>query len=72
MNIPIIGRAVTIWDELLFKLKVTFGGLVIRKKLLSGYNHCIETHIYVVVEVLEVHISLSFEFCIDEEFVDFC
>ena len=29
----------------------------------------IETHLDVVKEVMEIHISVSFEFCIDEELI---
>ena len=51
-NIPIIGRVITIWYKLLFKLIVSFDGLVIRKNFFSEFSHRIETHIDVVVEVL--------------------
>ena len=54
MIIPRIGRVIMIWDEVLFKLRVYFDGLVIRKKVLSESSHRNETHIYVVIEVLEV------------------
>ena len=33
-------------------------------------SHCIYTHIDVVAEVLEVHSSVYFEFCIYEEFIE--
>ena len=48
-----------------------FDGLVTRNKVLSEYSHCIETHIDVVVEVIEVNNSVSFEFYLDEEFIEF-
>ena len=66
LEIPRIGRVVTIWDEVFCKLRVSFDGLVTRKKVLSESSHRIETHIYVVVEVIEVQSSVSFEFYIDE------
>ena len=69
--IPIIGRVITMWDEVLFKLGVYFDGLVRRKKVFYYYCHRIETHLYVVVEVLEVHISVAFDFYIDEYFIEF-
>ena len=69
LNIKIIGRVITIWDEVFFKIRVTFDGLVSRKKFFSDSSHCIETHIDVIVEVLEVHSSTSFEFCLDEELI---
>ena len=62
---------ITIWDEVFFKLRVSFDGLVIRKKVLSESSHRIETNLDVVVEVLEVQNSFSSEFCIDEEFIKF-
>ena len=52
LNIPIIGRLITIWDEVLFKLMVYFDGLVIRNNFFSEVSHRIETHIDAVVEVL--------------------
>ena len=54
MSIPIIGRVIMIWDEVFFKLRVSFDGMVSRKKVFLERSHRIEAHIYVVVEVLEV------------------
>ena len=71
LDIPGIVRVITIWDEVLFKLRVSFDGLVIRKEVLSGSSYHIHTHIDVVVEVLKIQISISFEFCLDEELVEF-
>ena len=45
---------------------MSFDGLVIRKKVFSESSHRIETHLDVVVEVLEFHISVAFELCLDE------
>ena len=53
MNIPRIGRVMNIWDELFFKLRVSFDGLVTSKKVFSESSHRIETHLDVFVEVLE-------------------
>ena len=53
----------------IFQNQSVFDGLVIRKKVLLKSSHRIETHINVVVEVLEVQISAAFEFYIDEEFI---
>ena len=69
LRIPRIGRVITIWDKVLFKLRVSFDGLLIRKKVFLESNHRIKTHLDVVVEVLEVQISVAFEFCLDEEFI---
>ena len=60
---------VTIWDKLLFKIRVSFDGLVIRKNVFSESIHCIETHIDVVVEALEVRGGVAFRFFLDEEFI---
>ena len=52
--------------KVFFKLRVTFDGLVSRKKVFSNSIHYIDTHIDVVVEVLEVHSSVDFELCFYE------
>ena len=70
LKIPIIVRVITIWDEVFCKLRVYFDGLVTRKKFLLDSSHRIDTHIDVVVEVLEVQSSVSFEFCLDEYFIE--
>ena len=70
LDIPRIGRLITIWDEVLLKPKVSFYGPVIRKKVFSESSHRIETHLDVVVEVLEAQSSVSFEFCIDEYLIE--
>ena len=64
--IPIIGRVITIWDKLLFKLRVSFYGLLFLES-----SHRIETHLDVVVEVIEVQSSFAFEFYLDEELIEF-
>ena len=71
MNIPIIGRVITIWDKVFCKLRVPFDGLVTRKNVFAESSHCIETHLDVVLELLEVHISVFFELFLDEEFIEF-
>ena len=67
----IIGRVITILDEVLFKLRVSFDGMVSRKKFFSESIRHIETHLDVVVEVLEFHSSVSFGLCPDKEFIQF-
>ena len=69
--IQIVGRMITTWDELFLKIIVSFDVLVIRKKVLSESINRIDTRIDVVVEVLEFQISVAFEFCINEEFIEF-
>ena len=54
MRITIIERVITIWDKVFCKLRVSFDGLIPRKKFFSEYGNRIETHLDVVVEVLEV------------------
>ena len=45
--------------------------MVNRKKVLSESSHRIETNVDVLVEVLEVHSSVSYEICLDEKFIEF-
>ena len=71
LNITIIGRVILIWDEVFCKIRVYFDGMVTRKEVLSDFSHRIETHLDVVVEVIGIHISLPFEFCLDEYFIEF-
>ena len=69
--IPRIQRVIAIWDEVFFKLRLLFDRLVIRKKVFLESSNRIDTHLDVVVEVLEVQISVAFELCLDEEFIEF-
>ena len=71
LNIPIIERVITIWDEVFCKLRVSFDCLVIRKEIFLDSSHHIETHLDVVLEVLKVQISVSFDLYPDEEFIAF-
>ena len=71
LEIPGTGRLITIWDEVFFKLRVSFDGLVIRKEVFYESIHRIETNLDVVKEVLDIHIILSFDLCIDEELIEF-
>ena len=61
---------IVIWEKVFFKLGVYFDILVIRKDSLSESSHRNESHIDVVKEVLDIHISVSFEFCLDEELIE--
>ena len=70
MYITEIGRVISIWDKLFFKLRVSFDGLVIRKEVFSVSSHRIEKHLDVVKEVIEIHSSVSFELCLDEELIE--
>ena len=71
LSITRIGRVITIWDKVFFKLRVSFDGLVSSKKVLLESSHRIETHLDVVAEVLEVQSSVDFEFYLDEDFIEF-
>ena len=71
MSIPIIGSVTTIWDKLFFKIRVYFAVFLRRKKVFLESSHLIETNIDVVVEFIEIQSSVDFEFCIDEEFIEF-
>ena len=57
---------ITIWDELFCKLIVSVDVLVTRKNIFSESSNRIETHLGVVVEVLKLQISVSFELCLDD------
>ena len=50
---------------------MSFDGLITRNTVFSESSHHIETHIDVVVEVVEVQGSVSFKLCIDEELIVF-
>ena len=72
LEIPGIGRVITIWDEVLCKIRVFFDKPATRNVLFSESSHRIETHLDVIVEVLEIQISVSFELYLDEELIEFC
>ena len=59
-KIPIIGKAITIWDEVFFKLRVSFDETSSRKKVFLESSHRIDNNLDVVVEVPEVYISAAF------------
>ena len=48
---------------------MSLDGLVTKKKVFLDSSYRIGTHLDVVVEVLEVQISASFELCLDEKFI---
>ena len=62
---------IAICYEVLFKIRFYFDGLVIRNEVITESSHRIETHIDVVKEVIEIQSSVSFEFCIDKELIEF-
>ena len=71
LDIPGIGRVILIWYEVFFKLRVSLGVLVTRKEFFSDYSHRIEAHLDVVIEVLDIQISVSFDLCLDEELIEY-
>ena len=71
LDIPVVGSVITICYKVFFKLRVSFDGLVISKEVLSESSHLIEIHIDVDQEVLDIQSSVSFEFCLDEELIEF-
>ena len=71
LDIQVIGSVIAIWDEAFFKLRVSFDVLVTIKEVFSESSHLIEAHLDVVVEVLEIHSSVSFELYLDEKFIEF-
>ena len=60
---------ITIWDEVIFKLRESFDVLVTRKEFFLEFSHHIEAHTDVVIEVLKIQRGVSFEFCLDEKFI---
>ena len=60
-----------IWDKVFFEIRVSFDGLVIGKEVFSESSHRIERHLDVVEEVLKIQSIVSFEFCLDEDLVEF-
>ena len=62
---------IAIWDEVFFKLTVSFDGLVARKEVFLESSHRIDTHLDVFIEVIEIQSSFSFELCLDEGLIKF-
>ena len=62
---------IAIWDEVFFKIRAYFYGMVTRKELLLESSHRIESHLDMVVEVIEFHSIVSFELFLDENLIEF-
>ena len=71
LEIPGIVRVIAIWDEVFFKLIVSFDGIETTKKVFSDSSNRIEAHLDVVIEILEIQSSFSFELCLNEELIAF-
>ena len=61
---------IAIWDNVFFKIRVLVDGQVISKEFFSESSHHIERHLDVVIEVLEIQSSVSFELCLDEDLIE--
>ena len=64
-----VGAVIGIWDNVLFKIIVLLDGQVIRKELFSEFSYRIERHLYVVIEIIDIQSSFSFELYLDEELI---
>ena len=64
-----IGRVRYIWDEVFFKIISPFDGMIIKKKVFLDSICHIDKNIYMFIEALEVQSSVTFELCLDEEFI---
>ena len=53
---------ITILNEVLFKVRVSFDVLVTRNNVFSDYIHRIDKHLDVVVEIIGVQSSVEFDF----------
>ena len=60
MDIPITGIVIMVWNEVFFKIRVYFDGLLSRMKVFWEYSQRINTYIDVIVEVIEAQSSVSF------------
>ena len=70
LEIPGVGAAIGIWDNVFFKIRVLVDGQVSRKDFFSESSHRIERHLDVVIEILEIQSSVSFEFYLDKELIN--
>ena len=71
LDIPGIGKVIAIWYKVFFKLRVSVDLLVIRQKVYSEFSQRIERHLDMVIEVLEIQSSVSFDLCLDDEFIEY-
>ena len=69
LAIPGVGAVIGIWDNVCFKISVLLYVQVIRKELFSESSHRIERHLDVVIEIIDIQSSVSFEFYLDGELI---
>ena len=60
-----------IWEKSFCKLRVSFDRLVITKEVFLKSSHSIEAHLEVLVKIIEIQSSVSFELCFDEDIIKF-
>ena len=65
------GDVIGFWDNVFFKIIVLLDGQEIRKEMFSEFSYHIESHLDVVIEILEIQSSVSFEFYLDEELIKY-
>ena len=69
LAIPFEGDVIGKWDNVFFKIIVLLDVQEIRKKVYSEFSYSMERHLDVVIEILEIQSSASFEFYLDEELI---
>ena len=69
LAIPFEGNVIGIWDNVFFKIIFLLDGQEIRKEVFFEFSYRIERHLDVVIEILEIQSSVSFEFYLDEELI---
>ena len=66
---PFEGEVIGIWDNVFFEIIFLLDGQEIRKEVFSEFSYRIERHLDVVIEILEIQSSVTFEFYLDEELI---
>ena len=69
LAIPGVGAVIDIWDNVFFKIIVLLDGKEIRKEVFSEFSYRIERNIDMVIEIIEIQSSVSFELYLDEELI---
>ena len=62
---------IAIWEKSFFKIIFLVDGQIIRKKVYLESSNRIERNLDVFIEVLEIQSSVSFEFCLDGELIEY-
>ena len=69
LAIPFEGDVSGKWYNVFFKIIFLIDVQEIRKEVFSELSYCIERNLDVVIEILEIQSSVSFEFYLDEELI---